>query len=78
MSETMVPVAIRPGYYRDCDCWLYATTDGDIYLVEAPGESEPAWREVGPPMSDDAEGRTPDADELAAFEQTRFALGIAE
>ena len=77
MSETTVPVAVRPGYYRDCDCWVYVTTDGQVYLVSTPDSPEPVWRSVGPPMSDDAEPRTPDAEGLTLLEGWIEELGGA-
>jgi hypothetical protein len=54
------------------------TSTGGFYLVDDPDTTEPVWRNVGPPLPDDAEPRTPDAEDLALFERTRVAYGIPE
>jgi hypothetical protein len=69
---------MRPGYYRDYDTWLYLSSTGDLYYVEGPDTMEPAWRNIGPPFLDDAEPRTPDAEDHALFERIRVAYGIPE
>jgi hypothetical protein len=68
--------SMRPGYYRDYDSWLFLTSAGALYLVDDPDTTEPVWRNIGPPLPDDAEPRTPDAEDLALFEQTRAAYDI--
>jgi hypothetical protein len=67
---------MRPGYYRDYDSWLYLSSTGDLYVVHEPEETEPVWRKVGHPLPDDAEPKTPGAEDLALFERTRVAYGI--
>jgi hypothetical protein len=69
---------MRPGYYRDNDTWLHLSSTGKLYYLTGPDTSEPAWRDIGPPMSDDAELKTPPGDELALFQRTRMAYGIPE
>ena len=69
---------MRPGYYRDHDTWLYATSAGGLYCVHEPGEAEPTWRAIGLPLGDDAERKTPDDVDLAVFERARLAYGIPE
>ena len=68
---------MQPGYYRDADAWLYLTSAGQLYYVDGPDVTEPAWRSTDPIMSDDAEPKTPDAEELASFERARVPYGIA-
>jgi hypothetical protein len=69
---------MQHGYYRDNDSWLYLTSARDLYVVHEPDATEPVWRNIGLPMSEDAEPRTPDAEDLALFERTRVAYGIPE
>jgi hypothetical protein len=69
---------MRPGYYRDYDTWLYLSSTGMLYYLTGPDTSEPAWRNIGPPMGDDAVRKTPASGELALFERTRMAYGIPE
>jgi hypothetical protein len=69
---------MQPGYYRDYDSWLYVNTAGGLYLVRSPDTTESVWKNVGPPMGDDAVPRMPDAEDLALFERTRVACGIPE
>jgi hypothetical protein len=68
---------MQPGYYRDYDSWLYLSSTGDLYYVDGPDLTEPAWQNIGTPLGDDAKPKTPHADELALFERTRVAYGIA-
>jgi hypothetical protein len=69
---------MQPGYYRDNDSWLYLTSARALYTVHEPDATEPVWREDGLPMSEDAEPKTPDAEDLASFEAARRAYGIPE
>ncbi len=69
---------MRPGYYFDNDMWLYLTLTGKLYVVYLPDSMVPAWRRVGPSAWIDAQPATPDAEDLALFEQTRVASGISE
>jgi hypothetical protein len=64
------------GYYREDDCYYYVNSAGAVYYVSGPGELEPAWENVGPPLSDDAKPRTPIAEDLEAFERCRIAYNI--
>jgi hypothetical protein len=66
-----------PGYYRDSDSIMYVTSKGDVYLVTEPGNEEPVWRKVGPPLSEDTEPTTPGAEDFALFERCRVAYQIA-
>ena len=39
---------------------------------------EPTWRNIGPPLSDDAEPGTPASEDLALLQRARVAYGIME
>jgi hypothetical protein len=57
---------------------MYLSSTGGLYYVEGADTMEPSWRNIGPPFLDDAEPRTPDAEDLALFERTRVAYSIPE
>ena len=70
---------MRRGYYRDHvrDVWLYLSPDDHLYYVRGPNTPAPSWRKICPVL-DDTEAATPGAEDLALFERTRVASGIAE
>jgi hypothetical protein len=63
------------GYYRDADCFYYVTSAGVIYYVFGPDGPEPVWEECEF-LSPDAEPKTPDSEDMAAFERCRVGYGI--
>ncbi|QDV39401.1 hypothetical protein [Tautonia plasticadhaerens] len=67
---------IRPGDHRDDDSWSFVASSGDVGLVAEGGEPEPRWSRVGPPLSEDAEPKVPDPEDLDAFASVRRSYGI--
>lgn len=53
------------------------TSAGVVYWVQDPDNQEPVWEECGC-LSPDAEPKTPDPEDLAAFERSRLTLKIPE
>jgi len=67
-----------PGYDLDGECWLDLSGDGALYMVADPFGDRAYWREIGFPMSEDAEPKTPPPGVRALFEMLRRSRGVPE